>query len=287
MNLSNLHRAIVTLATLVMLGAGSAYADDAINTAESYDSYAKATGVATDKFKVPDVGSFFSPAFAFASLRGGVTDVGTESMELLVYYHDANGWKFFSSALDSDGNTLPVQVLDRQVEDTIGINEQFEASLTRPYLEAHRISGLDIRFGGKYGLLTVKLPASYIQAFLARLETVEAAVREKLATKGKPNASPVSEKPKLGVRYVPVDATFARVAAMEAPQGVFLARVDSDSLAARSGLKVGDAILAIDGIPVPNAMTGFQETIANLKPGSRVSLTIWRGGREIMVPIQF
>ena len=41
----------------------------------------------------------------------------------------------------------------------------------------------------------------------------------------------------------------------ELPQGVYIAEVDSDSLAALGGLMPGDVLTHFDGIPVPNADT--------------------------------
>lgn len=74
---------------------------------------------------------------------------------------------------------------------------------------------------------------------------------------------------------------------MDTPRGVGVARVVSDSVAAKAGLKVGDAILAVDGVPVQSTMTGLQEAISGVKPGSLVNMTVWRDGREITVPAQF
>ena len=293
MSLRRAKTVLVALTACAAVYAAQASAVGAIETVATYDAYAKATGIAADKFKVPDVGSFLSPAFAFAMLRGRVTDTGMESIELFIHYHDANSWKFFTSALDSEGNSLPVTEIDRQAQGTIGIDEQFSVSLTRPYLEAHKENWLDIRFGGKYGFLTVKLPASYVQAFLDKLTTVEDTVRERMrsptpvAMQPQPAQSNGADKPKLGVGYFPIDSRFAQVAAMDRPQGVGIARVASDSVAAKAGLKVGDAILAVDGAPVQSSMTGLQEAISGVKPGSLVNMTVWRAGREITVPVQF
>lgn len=293
MSFSSAKAVFAILNTCAAVYAVQASATEGIETAATYDAYAKATGIAADKYKVPDVGSFLSPAFAYAILRGRVTDNGMESMELFIHYHDANGWKFFTSALDSEGNSLPVTEIDRQAQGAIGIDEQFSASLTRPYLEAHKERGLDIRFGGKYGFLTVKLPASYVQAFLEKLTTVEDSVRTRLkspapvAVQHQPMTTTVGVPPKIGVGYFPVEAQFAKVAAMDTPRGVGIARVTSDSVAAKAGLKVGDAILAVDGVPVQSSMTGLQDAISGVKPGGLVNMTVWRMGREITVPVQF
>ena len=280
-----LNGSAISLALVAGLHWGYVFADESIKTAESYDSYAKATGLATEKYNVPDVASFLDPAFAFATLRANVSDAGTESMELLIYFRGTNGWKFFSSALDRDGKPLIVSQLDRQIEYGTVINEQFSASLTRPYLEAHQDSGLDIRFGGKYGNLTVKLPADYVRAFLTHLTKIEASVRDKIAAaKVAPIALP-SARPQLGVNYLPADANFARLAGMGEPRGVMLVRVAPNGAADRAGLKVGDVILAMDGKPVAGTLTGLQDALGSLSPSNKLSVTLWRGGQEVIVPV--
>lgn len=102
-----------------------------------------------------------------------------------------------------------------------------------------------------------------------------------------PVTAAVSAPPKLGVNYFPVEAQFARVAAMDTPRGVGIARVASDSVAAKAGLKVGDAILAVDGVPVQASMSGLQDAISGVRQGGLVNMTVWRAGREITVPVQF
>lgn len=101
------------------------------------------------------------------------------------------------------------------------------------------------------------------------------------------SASTASTPPKLGVGYFPIDSRFAQIAAMDTARGVGVARVVSDSVAAKAGLKVGDAILAVDGVPVQSTMTGLQEAISGVQPDSLVNITIWRDGREITVSAQF
>ena len=280
-------KALFVLTAVVFLRSTPSYAAKEINSAESYDNYTKTTAITTDRFIVPNVGSFFEPAFALASLSGGVSDAGIESIELLIYYSGTE-WKFFSTSRDIDGNEFVVREIDRQVESASAINEQFTASLTRAYLETHKNIGLDIQFSGKYGVLVVKLPANYVQVFLARLEKVEDTLNEKLGKSANLIPSHASiERPKLGVGYLPVDTTLAKITSMDIPKGVYLAKVESQSIAANAGLKVGDVVLAIDGTLVPGTITGFLDAIANIKSGSRVSMTIWRNAKETIVSVQF
>ena len=74
---------------------------------------------------------------------------------------------------------------------------------------------------------------------------------------------------------------------MDIPKGVYLAKVESQSIAANAGLKVGDVVLAIDGTLVPGTITGFLDAIANIRSGGIATMTIWRNAKEIAVPVQF
>jgi hypothetical protein len=57
-----------------------------------------------------------------------------------------------------------------RVQGTHAIEEQFQARLSRDYLEQHRATGLNIRFNGKYGSLVVPMPAVYVDGFLQRFD---------------------------------------------------------------------------------------------------------------------
>lgn len=111
--------------------------------------------------------------------------------------------------------------------------------------------------------------------------------RRTLGSTAPATASNASTPPKLGVGYFPIDSRFAQIAAMDTARGVGVASVVSDSVAAKAGLKVGDAILAVDGVPVQSSTTGLQEAISAVKPDRLVNITVWRNGREITVSAQF
>jgi serine protease Do len=60
-------------------------------------------------------------------------------------------------------------------------------------------------------------------------------------------------------------------------KGVYIIGVQNESAAAAAGLKEGDIIQSIDGIPL-NSSTEFSERIARQKPGDTIKLTYLRNG---------
>jgi len=67
-------------------------------------------------------------------------------------------------------------------------------------------------------------------------------------------------------------------------EGVLIAAVDTDSPAARGGLRQGDVIVAVNGKRI-DQVRDVPRSIAALKPGTRVTLTVLRRGREVDVPV--
>jgi serine protease Do len=66
--------------------------------------------------------------------------------------------------------------------------------------------------------------------------------------------------------------------------GVGIAVVDRAGPAAKSGLKAGDIVTALNGEPVESARS-LIKTVATTPPGNTVRLTVRRQGREIEIPV--
>jgi serine protease Do len=86
-----------------------------------------------------------------------------------------------------------------------------------------------------------------------------------------------------------IDRGWLGVAVMETPAaskiaGVKIAGVDRGGPAARAGLKPGDVVLAVNGDRVDTAR-GLIRAIAAAAPGSKVTLTVLREGRQVEVPV--
>ncbi len=68
------------------------------------------------------------------------------------------------------------------------------------------------------------------------------------------------------------------------PAGVAVAQVVPGGPGAAAGLEPGDVLTAIDGRRVASVL-GLIRVVAGLAPGSRASLTLWRSGRRLIVPV--
>jgi serine protease Do len=82
----------------------------------------------------------------------------------------------------------------------------------------------------------------------------------------------------LGVQIQPVTPDIAASLGLDKPEGAIVARVEGDGPAGGAGIKTGDAIVAIDSKPVPDARALSREVAAHA-PGSNLNLTVWRDGK--------
>lgn len=90
----------------------------------------------------------------------------------------ASNWRFYSYAQDAkNGMPLGFKVIDREVKSNIyggspSTEEYFEISLTREYLEKSKDSGLNIEVMGLRGKRTIIIPATYVQGFPKKVDSV-------------------------------------------------------------------------------------------------------------------
>ena len=87
---------------------------------------------------------------------------------------------------------------------------------------------------------------------------------------------------KLGVAVQPVTSDLAAALNLKEARGVLINSVDPGSPAERAGLRTGDIITALNGKSV-NDPNELRNQIASTPPGSDVTLTILRDGREQQV----
>lgn len=88
----------------------------------------------------------------------------------------------------------------------------------------------------------------------------------------------------LGVSIQPVTEDLARSFGLRSAQGVLVSEVISGSPAAKAGLRQGDVIVRIEGTTIKDVQQ-LQRLIAETPIGKKVSVDIFRGGREVRIPV--
>jgi serine protease Do len=83
----------------------------------------------------------------------------------------------------------------------------------------------------------------------------------------------------LGVEIQPVTEEIAASLGLEEAQGALVANVVKDSPASRSGFRVGDVILNMDGEPI-DEFKDLPRLVASTSAGSKAKFKVFRDGRE-------
>ena len=91
---------------------------------------------------------------------------------------------------------------------------------------------------------------------------------------------------RIGVGIQNVTKDLADSLGLGKAQGAAVSNVEDGSPAGKAGLEVGDVILKIDGRAVEGS-ADLSRTIRSLKPGTKVTLNVWRGGkpRDLVVTV--
>jgi len=88
----------------------------------------------------------------------------------------------------------------------------------------------------------------------------------------------------LGIAITPLFPEVAERIGLGSAQGAFIDSVTPDSPAAKAGLRAEDVIVQLNGAPVGD-VGQLQTLIAELTPGSRSTITIWRDGQQRRVEV--
>ena len=87
---------------------------------------------------------------------------------------------------------------------------------------------------------------------------------------------------RLGVQIQALTPELAKSFKLDNTNGVLVAMVEPKSPADAAGIQTGDVIVGFNGQPVTNA-TELPRVVAATKPGSRVTIDIWRSGAKRQV----
>ncbi|RJG46578.1 DegQ family serine endoprotease [Mesorhizobium sp. DCY119] len=88
----------------------------------------------------------------------------------------------------------------------------------------------------------------------------------------------------IGVQIQPVTADVANAIGLDHPTGALIAHVSDDSPASAAGLKTGDIVTALGGRDIKDPKD-LSRAVADVSPGTKEDLTVWRKGSSVNVPI--
>jgi serine protease Do len=88
----------------------------------------------------------------------------------------------------------------------------------------------------------------------------------------------------LGVTLQAVDQDLAKAFGLDAVTGALIADVRKESPAEKSGIRQGDIVMSYNGTKVAN-VASLRNAVALMKPGTQVSLTVLRDGKQMQVPV--
>ncbi len=89
---------------------------------------------------------------------------------------------------------------------------------------------------------------------------------------------------RIGVSIGSVTRDLAESLGLPKPEGAAVSTVEADSPASKAGIEVGDVITKIDGRAVEGS-ADLSRTIRSMKPGSKVTLSVWRAGKTRDIPV--
>ena len=90
---------------------------------------------------------------------------------------------------------------------------------------------------------------------------------------------------RLGIVFMRVDQEKADKSGLDRPRGAFIVNVVKDSPGVAAGLKAGDIITAVNGLPIEMS-SQLPVLISNLKPDSMADLKVWRMKKELTLHIK-
>jgi serine protease Do len=87
------------------------------------------------------------------------------------------------------------------------------------------------------------------------------------------------ERGKLGLAFQPITADLSQALGLEAPRGALVADVEPGGSAARAGIRSGDVVLAVNGVPIHHAEE-LPRRVARNQPGTAIKLSIVRNKQQ-------
>ncbi|WP_437686292.1 Do family serine endopeptidase [Sorangium sp. So ce176] len=87
------------------------------------------------------------------------------------------------------------------------------------------------------------------------------------------------ERGKLGLLFQPVTRDLAAALKLDSPRGALVAELEPGGAAARAGIKAGDVIVEVNGVPIVHAEE-LRRNVARNAPGSEIKVTVVRAEKR-------
>lgn len=113
----------------------------------------------------------------------------------------------------------------------------------------------------------------------AKAKTLYAELSVPIAKSSPPNMLPMMQRGRLGVSLEKVTPETASGLGLKQAKGILVTQVQTGSAAEKAGIKEGDIIVGLNGIEI-NEPEFFRRQISSIKPGTMISMTVQRAGRE-------
>lgn len=89
---------------------------------------------------------------------------------------------------------------------------------------------------------------------------------------------------RIGVQIGPVAKDVAESIGLGKPSGALISAVEPDSPAAKAGIQAGDVITAFNGTMI-DKVSDLPRLVGSTAPGSKAQVTVFRRGKEIVLPL--
>ena len=87
------------------------------------------------------------------------------------------------------------------------------------------------------------------------------------------------QRGRIGVGIQELSQPLAESFGLQSPTGALVGSVDKNGPAAKAGIQPGDVLLSLNGKPIERS-SDLPPRVADLKPGSKASLEVWRNGAK-------
>jgi len=178
-------------------------------------------------------------------------------------------------------HTLTTGVVSAKGRTSLGINDYEDFIQTDAAINPGNSGGPLLNLDGEVvGVNTAIFSRSggYMGVGFAIPSNLARAIAEQLVASGK------VARGYIGLTVQPLTPDIAEALGLKDARGVLVSQVNANSPAERAGLRAGDVLVSLDGIPLADG-GHYRNRAALAQPGSRVGIGLIREGRRLDIPV--